>query len=316
MFIGYFPQEWIVFLSIGAICAAFLGVIFGIRCDIKSFKALVILLTVIFSLVISSIAFDFHYLHKFSDNGETYEKPIYGCSNLQRYLETIPDFRNPSPSEWKNHIEQPECRFGAITTIIVSSAFAWSSIFVLFAFFYTVSRFGLNEFLTVFHLHNKQSQNTQNTDIQLSITGVTQDIILSEYAAASLDDDANKLVNCICHHISASNTGQLDGWDGHVFRDFIFDDLTSEQEKSFKTGFKDGENSEKVGIKWNAFQGLKGRGISKKTAIKIFEWKAMCTNTSLRKLLGKFVVYYEKKGRNPEFFKDVAPIAEKIKSEL
>ncbi len=94
------------------------------------------------------------------------------------------------------------------------------------------------------------------------------------------------------------------------------DDLTSEQEKSFKTGFKDGENSEKVGIKWNAFQGLKGRGISKKTAIKIFEWKAMCTNTSLRKLLGKFVVYYEKKGKNPEFFKDVAPIAEKIKSEL
>ena len=316
MFIGYFSQEWILFLSIGAICAACLGVLFGMRHDVKSFKIFALLLTVILSLVISSIVFDFHYLHEFSDNEKTYPKPLYGCSDLQKYLETIPAFRNPSPSTWKDLIEQPECSSGAIATIIVSSVLAWGSVFALFVFFCTVLRLGLNKVSTAFRPQSKQSQDVQNTEIQSPIIDVTQDTISSEYTAASLDEDTNELLNCICRHISASKTGQLDGWDGHIYRDFILDDLTSEQEKRFKTGFRDGENSERIGIKWNAFQGLKGRGISKKTAIKIFEWKAICINTSLRKLLGKFVVYYEKKGKNPEFFKDVAPIAKKIKSEL
>jgi hypothetical protein len=317
MFIGYFPQEWILFLSIGAICAAFLGVIFGIRCDIKSFKGFAILLAVILSLLVSSIAFDFHYFHEFADNGETHPKPLYGCSDLQRYLETVPAFRNPSPSTWKDLIEQSECRSGAIATILVSSILAWSSVFLLFAFFCLVLRFGLNRVC----ISTTQDLSAPNIPIATPSTAICQEIS-SEYFIASLDGDkeAEKLIECIFHNICIGDNEQPDGWDGHIFREFIIQDFKRDQlqKKTFKEGFKvkGNEAGKKVNITWTSFLALKNRAPSEETAKEILEWKAMCAKTSPRTLLGKFVMYYEENGKNPEFFKDVISIAEKLKSEL
>ncbi len=320
MFIGYFPQEWILFLNVGAICAALLGVLVGMRHDVKSFKILALLLTVILSLVISSIAFDFHYLHEFADNGETYPKPLYDCSDLQKYLETVSAFRNPSPSTWKDLIEQPECSSGAISTIIVSSVLAWGSVFALFVFFCTVLRLGLNKVSTAFRSQNEQNQNIQDTKIQSLIIDAIQDTIPSEYTMASLDEDAIKLIDCIFRRICVGNNEQPDGWDGHIFREFIIKDFERDQEqkKTFKEGFKAKGNKtgEKVNITWTSFLALKNRALSEEAIKEILEWKAMVAKTSLRTLLGKFVVHYEKKKENLEFFKDVAPIAKKIKSEL
>lgn len=313
MFIGYFPDEWILFLGIGAICAALFGLLLGMRHDVKSFKALAILLTAILSLIVSSIAFDFHYLHTFSNNGETHPKPLYGCSNLEKYLEKVPVFLNPSPATWKDLTEQSECRSGAIATILVSSLLAWSSVFLLFAFFYIALRFGINRVRT----STTQGVIIHDTAIEPPSIDVYQEIPL-EYTLASLDEDASKLVNCICSHISASKTDQSAGWDGHVFMDFIYNKLNSEQKEVFKGGLKakGNEIGKKVNMTWTSFTSLKNRGISSDRTKEILEWNAICTKTPLRTLLEKFVIYYEKNGKNPKFSKDIAPISEKLKSGL
>jgi hypothetical protein len=313
MFIGYFPQEWILFLSIGAICAALLGVLLGMRHDLKSFKVLTALLAVILSLIASSIAFDFHYLHEFADNGETYPRPLYGCSDLQRYLETVPAFRNPSPSTWKDLVEQSECRSGAIATVLVSSVLVWGNIFLLSVFFCLMLRFGLNRVRTP----EKQDVITHNSSTAPPSTDIYQDIPF-EYTIASLDKDAKELVDRICHHISASKSGQLAGWDGYVFLDFVWSKLNSEQKEVFKGGLKTkgDDTSRKVNMTWTSFTGLKGRGIAPDRTKEILEWNAICTKRPLRTLLEEFVIYYEKKGKNPELFKDIAPISEKLKSGL
>lgn len=317
MFIGYFPQEWILFLSIGALCAALLGVFLGMRHDVKSFKALAILLTVILSLVVSSIVFDFHYLHKFADSGETYPKPLYGCSDLQKYLEAVPVFRNPSSSTWKDLTEQPECLSGAIATILVSSVLAWSGVFLLCAFFYIALRFGLNRVRTP----QKQDVITHNLSTAPSSTDIYQDIPF-EYTIASLngDDQAEGIIDCIFENICIGDNEQPDGWDGHIFREFIIQDFKRDQEqkKTFKEGFKvrGNEAGKKINITWTSFLALKNRAPSEETAKEILEWKAMCAKTSLRTLLGKFVMYYENNGKNPKFFKDVTTIPEKFESEL
>ncbi len=310
MFTGYFPQEWILFLSIGAICAALLGVIFGMRRDIKSFKALTILLAVILSLIVSSIAFDFHYLHEFADNGETYPRPLYGCPDLQRYLETIPAFRNPSPSTWKDIIEQPECGFGIIATVLVSSVLAWGSIFLLSVFFYLILRFGLDRIRT----STKQDVSVHNASIMSPSVEICQDIPL-EYTVDSLKN--NELLKQLCQRISTSYRDQETGWDGHIFRDFILDDFIDSQKQVFKKGFKDGDNGKKVSFNWGSFQSLTNRGISENFVIEILEWKAECSNISMQKLLEKFNMYYKRKSqKKEEFFKNIATIAEKLKSEL
>lgn len=221
MFIGYFPDEWILFLSIGAFIAALFGLYSGLRHDVKSIKPLFILVTVIFPLIASSIAFDFYYLHTFSDNGETHPKPLYGCSDLEKYLEKIPAFRNPSPSTWKDLIEQPDCRSGAIVTILVSSLLAWSGVFLLFAFFCLMLRFCLIQIRTT----AKPDLNIYNNEMPLSNTDIIQDIP-SEYTIESLDGDekAEKLMECLLNNICIGQDQQPDGWDGHIFREFIIQD--------------------------------------------------------------------------------------------
>lgn len=311
MFIGYFPQEWTIFLNIGALCAVLFGVFLGIRSDVKPFKDLVILLVMIFSLLVSSIIFDSHFLHKFADNGETYPKPLYGCPDLQKYLEATPDFRNPLPSTWKEIIEQPECRSGAIATILVSSALAWGSAFLLSVFFCLMLRFGLNRVRT----STTQEVIVTDTLIAPSSTDTHQDISF-EYTVDSLEEYEVWLEH-LCDRISTKYRDQKTGWDGHVFRDFILDGFTDIQKKVFKEGFKDGENGIKVSFNWGSFQSLTNRGISKEFVIEILGWKAECSKISMRKLLEGFNMYYKRKNKKKEeFFKDVVPIADKLKSEL
>lgn len=230
-------------------------------------------------------------------------------------METIPAFRNPLPSTWKNIIEQPECRSGAITTILFSCTIAWSSIFLLFAFLYLALKFGFNRI----RVPVKLGASIQNTEITPPNTDASQAIPF-EYTLASLDgdEDAEKLIKCIIRNICVGGDHQPDNWDGHIFREFIIQDFNlkrnSERKKIFKDGFKvEGEkNDKKVNIRWTSFLGLKNRAPSEETTREILEWKALCDEMPLRILLGKFIVYYKAKGKNPNFLKEIKSIEEKF----
>lgn len=355
MFVGYFPQEWLAFLIIGALCAVLFGVLFGIRHEIKSFKSLFVLIAVTFVLIFSSNAFDELYLHNFADNGETHAKPLYGCSKLEEYLETVPEYRNPIPANWKDIIDQPECRTGVITTIFISYLFAWSSVFFLSYFFCVAFRLAKNQLQVSVKQDVEESRDTKtkppstdqslapvkhnikeskHTEIESLNADENQDIPSEEYTFASLGEDAETLAKWIFHNICIGDNHQEDGWDGHIFREFIMQDFKydSEQKTKFKAGFKGEENSAniKVNFTWKSFLGMKNKARSKERIIEILEWKAECARTRLRILLGKFVAHCENEKNKyhnsdffnpnikniPEFFKDVKSIAEKLKSEL
>lgn len=234
-------------------------------------------------------------------------------------METVPAFRNSSPSTWKDIIEQPECRSGAITTILFSCIIAWSSIFLLFAFLYLVLKLGFNRI----RVPVKLGASIQNTEITPPNTDSSQAIPF-EYTFASLDGDKDieKLIKCIIRNICVGGDQQPNGWDGHVFREFIIQGYNpkrnSERKKVFKGGFKvEGEKTGKrVNITWTSFLGLKNRAPSEETTREILEWKAMCDEMPLRTLLGKFIVYYQDNGKNPTFLKEIKSIEEKFKSEL
>ena len=158
----------------------------------------------------------------------------------------------------------------------------------------------------------------------LSDTDIIQDIP-SEYTIGSLDGDeeAEKLMECLLNNICIGQAQQPDGWDGHIFREFIIQDYKHNEERKniFKEGFKikGNEVDKKVNITWTSFNGIKNRAPSRETVIAILEWKARCDKTPLKTLLGKFVAYCgntNNRLNNPDFFKAAAPITEIFKSEL
>ncbi len=343
MFVGYFPQDGLMFLIIGALCTALFGILFGMFREVKSFKGLFVLFLVTIGLIASSVAFDHPYLREFEENGETYPEPLFGCSGLQKHIEERTGTATPLEfNTWESFIKQPECRTGVLATISISYLFAWSSVFFLFYFFSAAFRLVKNQFQASVKQHVEENRDTKTkppSTVQFQApvkqdaeehckteppnTDENQDIPF-EYTYASLDEDAIALIDCICDQISTKKNNKASpGWDGEIFRNFVLHGFKHypQREEKFQKGFKEkgeqGGQHEKVNYLWSSFSALGSRGLANKTAIRILEWRAACTETPLRTLLGEFIVYYEKNGKNrAEFFENIKPIAEKIKSEL
>lgn len=309
MLVGYFPQEWLGFLIVGAILSVAIGCALAFRLPLTSSKHIAGAIAISLCFGLLSVAFDYYYLHALhtlaSGEYSTLAKPITGCQALTNYLSDKASGDPMTYEGWKQAISDGRCGVGSAVTMIISCLLAWCTVTASSYSVMTLIKFALafatenpqKDVVIADHVseiedaneHENLEEETENT---VSIEANQPTVLPDQHR---VDQKTSKLLKDTYKLLVVYGKGEVKKCPiGEMLRDFLWKELDLKKNKAFNYDLKISKEPY-IGLTYSSFMAIKDRGTSQDAIFHLFEWASYCKQRSLEGLILEFNDFYKEK---------------------